>query len=156
MKIADADNVLLIDVRTRAEIQFSGFTDLADANIPIYKLSAEWKPKKDGVHGAYRKVRNDHFVAAVDRLLEKKGKDKSVPIILMCQSGGRSPVAARAMHKAGYRAVYFQVEGFEGIKAKEGKEKGKRVVNGWKNEGLPWGYDLKTEKMYFNFEPGQP
>ena len=31
--------------------------------------------------------------------------------------------------------------------------KGKRVVAGWKFEGLPWSYDLYTEKMYFNFAP---
>ena len=65
----------------------------------------------------------------------------------MCQSGGRSPYAAEALHDAGYQKVYFQVEGFEGIKAKEGTDEGKRVVNGWKNAGLPWGYHLKTEKM---------
>ena len=36
LKAGDPDNVLLIDVRTRAEIQFVGFTDMADANIPIF------------------------------------------------------------------------------------------------------------------------
>ena len=156
MKAGDVDNVLMIDVRTRAEAQFVGFTDMADANIPIYVLSEEWKPKKDGVHGAYRKVYNSDFSRAVDKLLTVKNKDKSVPIILMCQSGGRSPVAARALHKAGYEKVYYQVEGFEGIKAKKGPDKGKRVVNGWKNAGLPWSYELKAEKMYFNFAPEQP
>ncbi len=151
MKSGDPDNVLFIDVRTRAEIQFVGFTDMVDANIPIYELSREWKHKADGDHGSYRKLRNEHFVAAVDNLIKAKNKDKSVPIILMCQSGGRSPKAARELHEAGYQKVYFQVEGFEGIKAKEGPDKGKRVVNGWKKAGLPWSYQLKTEKMYFNF-----
>jgi hypothetical protein len=27
------------------------------------------------------------------------------------------------------------------------------VVAGWKNEGLPWSYDLIAAKMYFNFDP---
>ena len=49
--------------------------------------------------------------------------------------------------------LYIQVEGFEGIKAKSGEHKGKRVVAGWKKEGLPWSYDLPTSKMYFNFDP---
>ena len=80
---------------------------------------------------------------------------KAVPIILMCASGSRSPVAAGDLYDAGYQKVYFQVEGFEGIKAKQGPDKGKRVVNGWKNSGLPWGYHLKTEKMYFNFAPSE-
>ena len=74
----------------------------------------------------------------------------------MCQSGSRSPKAARELHDAGYKEVYFQVEGFEGVKAGQGPDKGKRVVNGWKNAGLPWNHDLKTEKMYFNFAPKQP
>jgi rhodanese-related sulfurtransferase len=156
MKAASPDDVLMIDIRTRAEIQFTGFTDMADANIPMYLFSDEWKLKKDGVHGAYRKIFNEDFITAVDNFITSKGKDKSVVIILMCQSGGRSPVAARELHDAGYKKVYFQVEGFEGIKAKSGADKGKRVVNGWKNAGLPWSYKLKTEKMYFNFAPRQP
>ena len=157
MKTANPDDVLMIDVRTRAELQFVGFSDLADANIPIFMYSEAWKLKKDGVHGSYRKIYNPDFVAAVDNFVASRGKDKSVPIILMCTSGTRSPVAVRDLHDAGYRKVYFQVEGFEGVKSKQGPHKGKRVVNGWKNAGLPWGYYLKTDKMYFNFAPnGQP
>ena len=71
----------------------------------------------------------------------------------MCQSGGRSPYAASDLHEAGYQKIYFQVEGFEGLKVKQGPNKGKRVLNGGKNAGLPWSYKLKTEKMYFNFAP---
>ena len=153
LKAADPENVLMIDVRTRAEIQFVGFSDMADANIPIFLLTEDWKLKKDEVHGAYRKTYNNDFVAAVDNLIAIRKKDKSVPVILMCQSGGRSPYAASDLHEAGYQKVYFQVEGFEGLKVKDGPNKGKRVHNGWKNAGLPWGYELKTEKMYFNFAP---
>ena len=153
MKAADPDNILMIDVRTRAEVQFVGFTDMADANIPIFLLTEEWKLKKDEVHGEFRKTFNTDFVLAVDNFIASKKKDKSTPIILMCQSGGRSPYAASDLHEAGYKEVYFQVEGFEGLKVKEGPGKGKRVMNGWKNTGLPWNYGLKTEKMYFNFAP---
>ena len=92
----------------------------------------------------------------MDNLIAAKNKDKSVPIILICQSGSRSPVAARELHEAGYQIVYTQVEGFEGKKAKSGPNKGKRVVSGWKKEGLPWSYDLVADKMYFNFAPKQP
>jgi len=115
----------------------AGFTDIADANIPAYTYSDDWKPKKDGVHGGYRKLYNFDFFEAVDNLIASKGKDKAVPIILMCTSVGRSLVAADELHVAGYRKVYFPVEGFEGVKAKQGPDKGKRVVNGWKNAGLP-------------------
>ena len=60
------------------------------------------------------------------------------------------------MHKAGFKEVYTQVEGFEGIKAKSGEHKGKRLVAGWKHEGLPWSYDFVAAKMYFNFAPEKP
>ena len=151
MKKAQADKVLFLDVRTRPEIQYAGFADSVDANIPIFLYTNEWKMKKDGVHGSYRKRYNKQFVAAVDSLLKQKNKDKSVPIIIMCQSGGRGPLAAKKLHQAGYEKVYFQVEGFEGIKAKEGPDKGKRVIAGWKHDGLPWSYKLPADKMYFNF-----
>ncbi len=154
MKLANPDKVSFIDVRDQGEIQFVGFSDVADANIPIYQLDAtEWKEKDDGVHGAYRKYKNPDFVPAVANLLSARSLTRDDPIILMCTSGGRSPVAARTLYDAGYTKVYTQYQGFEGIKAKQGPHQGKRVVNGWKNAGLPWGYKLKTEKMYFNFRP---
>jgi hypothetical protein len=37
------------------------------------------------------------------------------------------------------------VDGFEGDMSKDGR----RAVNGWKNAGLPWSYQLAREKMYF-------
>jgi rhodanese-related sulfurtransferase len=155
MKVANPEDVLFIDIRTRAEIQFVGFTDMADANIPLYLYSDQWNPKSDGQHGSYLRIYNLEFVEAVDNFIASRNKDRSVPIILMCTSGGRSPAAAQELHGAGYQKVYFQVEGFEGLKAKQGPNKGKRVVNGWKNAGLPWGYHLKTDKMYFNFAPSE-
>ena len=85
--------------------------------------------------------------------LEDRGLERSAPIILMCTSGSRSPRAARALHKANFSRVFVQVEGFEGIKAKSGAHTGKRVVGGWKIEGLPWSYELPTAKMYFNVDP---
>jgi hypothetical protein len=58
-----------------------------------------------------------------------------------------------ALYRVGFTNVYTQYEGFEGVTAEDGPHKGKRVINGWKNEGLPWSYDLLSEKMYFNFAP---
>ncbi len=147
------DEMLFIDVRNRPEIHYIGMADQIDANIPFYFDSTQWKPKKDGIHGTFRKIRNTDFEAAVENALRLKGLTKESPVIIMCTSGSRAPHAARAMHEAGFKQVYTQVEGFEGIKAKEGENKGKRVVAGWKYEGLPWSYDLPASKMYFNFDP---
>ena len=69
----------------------------------------------------------------------------------MCATGSRAPFATRLLHKAGFKEVHAQMEGFEGSKAKEGEHKGRRVVSGWKVSNLPWSYDLPAAKMYFNF-----
>lgn len=155
MKMADPEHVLFLDVRTRQEVHYIGIADQVDANIPYRFDSSEWREKSDGIHGTFSRPRNFDFEAAVGNALQAKGLDKSSPIIIMCTSGSRAPYAADALHDAGFTQVYTQVEGFEGIKAKSGEHKGKRVVGGWKNEGLPWSYDLKASTMYFNFEPKQ-
>jgi len=49
----------------------------------------------------------------------------------------------------GYTKVYTVVDGFEGDLAKTGPQAGQRVVNGWKNAGLPWSYKLDKSKLYF-------
>ena len=149
MKLADPAGTLLIDVRTRAEIKYIGIADGVDANIPIRMLDPEyrWSKKKN----TYRTKHNPNFVAAIDRLLDARALDRKATIILMCQSGSRAPIAARELHKAGFTKVYTQYQGFEGRKAKEGPSKGQRVVEGWKNHGLPWSYDLTPEQMYFTW-----
>jgi rhodanese-related sulfurtransferase len=73
--------------------------------------------------------------AGVENVLRAKGLSKSSPVIILCTSGSRAPHPAIALHDAGFTQVCIQVEGFEGIKAKSGEHKGKRVVAGWKNEG---------------------
>lgn len=156
MKQQDPEGVLFIDVRTRAEVQYVGFTEYADANIPVMFQpgSYDWKPdSKDPQVGQFKKVRNEEFSKAVDKLVESRGLEKSAPVIVMCAAGKRSTAAAKALHKAGYSRVYNLYEGFEGVMASDGYFRGQRVVNGWKNAALPWGYRLPSSKMYFNFEP---
>jgi hypothetical protein len=48
----------------------------------------------------------------------------------------------------GYKQVDVVVDGFEGDTVKEGDKKNWRLVNGWKNSGLPWSYSLNKSKMY--------
>lgn len=149
MKRADTAGTLLIDVRTRAEVKYIGLADGVDANIPIRTLDPayRWSEKRN----TFRTKPNPDFVAAVNRLLDARSLDRQATIILMCQSGSRVPIAARELHKAGFTQVYTQYQGFEGRKAKDGPSKGQRVVDGWKNEGLPWSYNLTPEQMYFNW-----
>lgn len=70
--------------------------------------------------------------------------------MVICRSGGRSAVAANILAKSGYKNAYTVIDGFEGDKLKvEGSYNNeKRVVNGWKNSGAPWTYDLDPELVY--------
>ena len=154
MKIANPEKVLLLDVRNQAELHYTGIPETVDANIPYRFDSVKWKLKKKNKNFAsFKMIKNPDFVKGVENVLKAKGYSKESPIIIMCATGSRAPFATKLLHKAGFKEVYAQMEGFEGAKAKKGKHKGRRVVSGWKVSNLPWSYDLPSDKMYFNFEP---
>jgi len=140
-------DVLFIDVRTRAEVDFLGMPTVADANIP-YMLEGDWG-QWDEKKSTFKLAPNSGFLPALEKQLAKKGLNKQSKIVLMCRSGSRSAKAANLLSQAGYKNVYSVVDGFEGDKAKDGAHKGQRVVNGWKNANLPWSYKLDKEKMYW-------
>jgi rhodanese-related sulfurtransferase len=150
LKTRLGEEILLVDVRSRPELKFIGASELIDANIPSRFINTDftWSDKVK----TYRTKKNKHFVADFEKLLSKKNKGKDTPIILICQSGSRVPMAAEQLFQAGFKTVYSQYQGFEGIKAKTGINKGQRRVNGWKNAGLPWSYKLNKDAMYFNFD----
>ena len=142
----EADKTLFVDVRTRAEVSFLGMPTLVDANIPYMKLSEwyAWDEKKNN----FIMELNDQFLPKIKERLAAKGLTENDRIIFICRSGSRSAAASNLLAKAGYKNVYSVVDGYEGDKAKEGTQKGQRVVNGWKNNGLPWSYHLLASKMY--------
>lgn len=139
-------NSLFIDVRTRAEVNFLGIPAMADANIPYMKLNEwyAWDEKKND----FKMEVNSEFQSEIERRLTAKGLTKNDTVILICRSGSRSAKAADLLAGLGYTKVYSIAEGYEGDTAKEGSQKGQRVVNGWKNSGLAWTYKLAKDKMY--------
>lgn len=142
-----ADEVIFIDVRSLAEIEFVGWTPMVDAVIPYMTNDFdEWNEKNN----RHLKVINGDFSIAFEDLIAINGLSKDTPIIFMCRSGARSSKAASLATKLGYKNAYTMVDGFEGDKAKEGSEKGHRVVNGWKNNGGPWDYKVDINKVLFN------
>lgn len=147
---AAGDEVLFVDIRSRAELKYTGASILIDANIPYRFIDPDfgWSEKSS----TYRTERNDHFIEDLERLLAMTHKNKLTPVILICTSGTRAPRAASDMKTAGFETVYSVYQGFEGIKAKHGINRGKRLVYGWKSSGLPWSYALEREAMYFNFD----
>jgi rhodanese-related sulfurtransferase len=143
------DSALFVDVRTRAEVVFIGMPSNADANIP-YLTTGGFEEWNDNKH-TFKLIPNSAFVMRINELVTRKGLTKESPIFLICRSGSRSAKAAKLLDAVGYKNVYSVTDGFEGDKAKSGPRKGERVVNGWRNAGLPWSYRLEREKMYFDF-----
>jgi rhodanese-related sulfurtransferase len=140
------EKTLFVDIRTPSELNYLGAASVMDAHVPLVLMDISgWDDKK---HRYLRKDNKD-FVAGIDKALADKGLGKDDTVILMCRSGKRSAKAADMLAAAGYGKVYSVVDGYEGDKAKEGEHKGQRVVNGWRNSGLPWTYSLDKDLMYF-------
>jgi rhodanese-related sulfurtransferase len=113
--ISQDTDAVLVDVRSRAELELVGRVPLA--------THVEWA-FYPGM------VANAEFAA---QLLAQV--DKSRTVVFMCRTGGRSHNAALLAHQLGYSKAYNMVEGFEG-EANELKQR--TLINGWKHAGLPW------------------
>lgn len=138
--------VVLIDVRDAVEIKFTGYTQMTDIHVPWKIIDSD---KWDAKQQSYGGHKNADFAKLVQARLDKMGVSKNAHLIFMCRSGStRSAPAADALFNKGYTNSYSMVDGFEGGKAKDGAHKGARVVNGWKNSGLSWGWKLEKEVMY--------
>lgn len=105
----------LVDVRSRAELEFVGRVPGA--------VEIEWK--------TYPGMKPN--AAFVDQLKEKVPGDAVV--MFMCRSGARSHDSAIAAMQAGYRDAYNVLEGFEGDRDASGH---RNTVGGWRASGLPW------------------
>lgn len=142
----DAASILFIDVRTRAEVNFVGIADQVDANIPRMPIRQNYLLGKTGK--SYQRNLNPDFISAVKRRIAKKGLGKNPPIFVICRSGKGSAYAANQLAEYGFTNVYSIVDGFEGDKDKNGK----RTLNGWKNAGLPWSYNIGFDRAYWSLE----
>lgn len=110
-----APGARLVDVRTRAELDFVG-------RIPG-AVEIEWQ----GYPGY---PLNTHFLAEL-----KHQVDHESLVMFICRSGHRSHHAAAAATQAGFPDCYNVLEGFEGDKDATG-QRGK--TGGWRAAGLPW------------------
>lgn len=108
------ENTVLVDVRSRAELELVGRIPLA-AHI-------EWA-FYPGM------LPNPEFAAQLQAAV-----DKNTSVIFMCRTGGRSHNAAVIAQGLGYQA-YNMLEGFEG---EANAERQRTLINGWKHAGLPW------------------
>jgi len=140
------EDVLFVDIRSRAEVAFLGLPNRVDVHIPymVMPMMASFNEDK----GVYDLEINSDFPLDFKNYAEAHGVSSDAPIILMCRSGSRSARAADLLADMGYNQVYSLIDGYEGDKAKDGPGKGQRMVNGWRNAGLDWSYTEAPEQVY--------
>jgi rhodanese-related sulfurtransferase len=141
---ADPDKVMIIDVRTPEEFLFIGHADMA-WNIPLANQSYTWDAEKKTLPMSLL----PDFVARVQKVV---GPDDT--LLVTCRSGGRSAKAVNLLAKAGFKNVYNITDGVEGDAVKDTNSvfDGQRLVNGWKNSGLPWTYRIDPDRLVFPAE----
>ncbi|HMN91877.1 MAG TPA: rhodanese-like domain-containing protein [Hydrogenophaga sp.] len=148
LKRRGGDGVLFIDIRTRAELTFVGVPSSIDYQVPFLEFPEIWQWSDDKAE--FIQMSNPHFVQDIEQRLALRGLDKSSAVVLICRSGVRSNSASGLLALHGFQQAYTVIDGFEGDTAREGKQRGQRVVNGWKNAGLPWSYKLDKSKVYLD------
>jgi rhodanese-related sulfurtransferase len=138
---ADPDNITVLDVRTTEEYLYVGHAPMA-WNVPLASQTYEWDAEKQ----YFGFQPNPAFIAQV-----KEIAGVTDTILVMCRSGGRSAMAVNGLAVAGFTNVYQIVDGMEGdaVKDPDSVFQGQRLMNGWKNSGLPWTYEPDPEKMRF-------
>ncbi len=134
-----SDGVKVLDVRTPEEYAFVGHPEMA-MNIPFVMHTYRWEPEL----GRVAIEPNPHFLSEVS-----DWADTSDTILVMCRSGGRAAMAVNVLADAAYDNVFNILEGMEGERVNDPRSvyHRKRMVNGWKNAGLPWTYDLNPDLM---------
>jgi rhodanese-related sulfurtransferase len=122
---ADPANIKVIDVRTPEEYEEIGHPEMA-WSVPLTASSRE-------------------FVGLVSQVANPRDT-----ILVTCRSGNRSAVAVDMLAQAGFKNAYTVVDGFEGdlVKDQDSPYYGQRVVNGWKNAGLPWTKDVNPQLVF--------
>lgn len=113
--VEQAHEIVLVDVRSRAELELVG-------RVP-FATHIEWA-FYPGM------VANPEFAQQLQAQI-----DKNHTVIFMCRTGGRSHNAALLAQQLGYAKAYNMVEGFEG---EANALKQRTLINGWKHAGLPW------------------
>lgn len=108
-------NAKLVDVRSRAELDFVGRVPGA---VEIeYKSYPGMLPNPNFIQQLTQQVPQDAVV------------------MFLCRSGGRSHETAIAASRAGYANAFNVLEGFEGDRDAGGH---RNTVGGWRAAGLPW------------------
>jgi rhodanese-related sulfurtransferase len=134
-------NTFLVDVRTRHEYM--------DIGHPIGAYHIPWKFYSTDVgKRGYQKVLNKNFCSD----LKARFNPKTDTLLLLCRSAARTIAASTAAVDCGFKKDkgFNVLGGFEGdtVKDKGSPHYGKRMVGGWRLEGLQWTYRMDPKLMY--------
>ena len=135
----DPEKVKILDVRTTEEFLFVGHAAMA-WNVPAFLQVYEWDSEKQ----RFPMKPNPDFVAHARALFKPTDT-----ILITCRSGGRSALAVNLLAEAGFTQVYNILDGVEGdaVTDPDSVFVGQRLRNGWKNSGLPWTYDVASDRV---------
>lgn len=114
---SDAD-ILIIDVRTQAELDWVGQVQIR----PEQLHAVQWN--------LYPSKSNPDFLSQLADVAQPQ-----TVLLFLCRSGVRSKAAAQLATENGYQYCYDIVNGFEGDKDQHGHRK---MLNGWCFDNLPW------------------
>ncbi|MBC6496948.1 MAG: rhodanese-like domain-containing protein [Alphaproteobacteria bacterium GM7ARS4] len=120
--LSQKERSYLIDCRTDAEWRFVGIPDTRSLNKKT--LFVSWQLYPNMQH-------NDSFIDQI----KGYGVKEDDTLLFICRSGGRSRMAAIALHAQGFHHCYNVADGFEGHANDSGK---RSLTNGWKYDQLPW------------------
>ena len=136
---AAPDKVKILDVRTPEEVMWVGHAPMA-WKVPVVAVTYQWDADKK----QFPMRPLPDFVARVQKVATPDDT-----LMVMCRSGGRGAMAVNLLAKAGFKNVYNITDGMEGdpVKDPDSVFRGQRMVNGWKNSGLPWTYELDPALM---------
>ena len=136
---AAPEKVKIIDVRTPEEVMWVGHPPMA-WKIPVIAVTYEW----DAERKQFPMQPLPDFVTRVQTVANTDDT-----LMVMCRSGGRGAMAVNLLAKAGYKNVYNVIDGMEGDAVEDPNSvfQGQRLVNGWKNSGLPWTYKIDPARL---------
>ena len=138
---ANPDKVKILDVRTLEEYIYIGHPAMA-WNIPLMLQTYEWDAEKKH----FPMKPNPDFLKTVKEVFQTGDI-----ILVTCRSGSRSAKAVDQLAEAGFKTVYNITDGVEGdlVKDPESVFAGQRMMNGWKNSGLPFTYSIDPKLILF-------
>jgi rhodanese-related sulfurtransferase len=119
---------ILVDVRTKEEVDFVGFVDLSSIDDKIIFMPWRTYPNMS-IDESF----TDKLLTLITKATPEFESNK-IDLLFLCRSGSRSFEAAMSMSNFGYNCHNI-IAGFEGHINSSGH---RRSTDGWVASNLPW------------------